>query len=151
MSTSWYPLIEVLKQISPVAVLGAPNASPRNNLPSSKASIADIIEYSFSLPCPSPQIPKQKAPQHLSRRFLEKMPRASRHGPIPDPLRTRADDRHGWRGLPIKACLCRTQLSLLVIVNTVRGLDRLLELPRANSFALRKIYPRRTAPSSAFA
>ena len=40
VSTSWYPQSEVLKQTSPVTVRAAPKASPRNTLPSSKASSA---------------------------------------------------------------------------------------------------------------
>ena len=75
---------------------------------------------------------KQKAPPARTEGASIRLPRVSRHGPIPDPLDTRADDRRGQRGLPIKACPCQPQLSLRGYCNTVRGLDRLIELSRAN-------------------
>ena len=75
---------------------------------------------------------KQKAPPARTEGASIRLPRVSRHGPIPDPLDTRADDRRGQRGLPMKACPCQPQLSLLGYCNTVRGLDRLIELSRAN-------------------
>src|ERR1700677_3384186 len=40
---SWYPVIDVLKQTSPLAVSGAPNDWPRQILPSSRARRAELM------------------------------------------------------------------------------------------------------------
>ena len=61
VSTSWYPLMDVLKHISPVTVAMAPNASPQKIRPSSSARIAVMIERTFYLLGQSPANPKERS------------------------------------------------------------------------------------------
>src|ERR1700677_3228867 len=44
---SWYPVIDVLKQTSPLAVSGAPKDWPRQTLPSSRARRAELMALQY--------------------------------------------------------------------------------------------------------